>query len=134
MTVETYTARRAYQIASDYRRRRVPVVMGGFHPSLCPDEVARFADTVVRGEAEGLWRNSWTITGVERPRKPTSTFFFASGVERATAPAGHFQRQTVSSAGSGGSWARMHYALRVLRDPKCLSGHPPPTTSGGHNR
>jgi radical SAM superfamily enzyme YgiQ (UPF0313 family) len=55
MTVETYTARRAYQIASEYRRRRVPVVMGGFHPSLCPDEVARFADTVVQGEGEGLW-------------------------------------------------------------------------------
>src|SRR5512143_1782535 len=55
MTVETYTARRAYQIASEYRRRRVPVVMGGFHPTLCPDEVARFADTFVTGEAEGLW-------------------------------------------------------------------------------
>ena len=55
MTVETYTARRAYQIASEYRKRRVPVVMGGFHPSLCPDEVVRFADTIVQGEAEGLW-------------------------------------------------------------------------------
>jgi len=29
--VETYTARRAYQIASEFRRRKVPVVMGGFH-------------------------------------------------------------------------------------------------------
>ena len=28
MTVETYTARRAYQIASEYRRRGVPVVLG----------------------------------------------------------------------------------------------------------
>ena len=55
MTVETYTARRACQIASEYRKRRVPVVMGGFHPSLCPDEAARFAETVVIGEAERLW-------------------------------------------------------------------------------
>src|SRR5512143_3747156 len=55
ISVETYTARRAYQIASEYRRRRIPVVMGGFHPTLCPDEVARFADTFVTGEAEGLW-------------------------------------------------------------------------------
>jgi hypothetical protein len=31
MTVETYTARRAYQIASAYRQRGVPVVMGGYH-------------------------------------------------------------------------------------------------------
>ena len=39
--VETYTAKRAYQIASEYRRRGVPVVMGGFHATLVPDEVAR---------------------------------------------------------------------------------------------
>jgi radical SAM superfamily enzyme YgiQ (UPF0313 family) len=55
MSVETYTAKRAYQIASEYRRRRVPVVMGGFHPSLCPDEVAHYAEAVVTGEAEELW-------------------------------------------------------------------------------
>ena len=34
ISVETYTAKRAYQIASEYRRRGVPVVMGGFHPTL----------------------------------------------------------------------------------------------------
>lgn len=55
LSVETYTAKRAYQIASDYRRRGVPVVMGGFHASLCPEEVARHAETVVVGEAEALW-------------------------------------------------------------------------------
>lgn len=55
MSVETYTARRAYQIASEYRRRGVPVVMGGFHPTLCPEEVARYAESVVIGEAETLW-------------------------------------------------------------------------------
>src|SRR5947209_16077214 len=54
ISVETYTARRAYQIASEYRRRRVPVVMGGFHAALCPAEVARFAESVVVGEAEGI--------------------------------------------------------------------------------
>jgi radical SAM superfamily enzyme YgiQ (UPF0313 family) len=53
--VETYTARRAYQIASEFRRRKVPVVMGGFHATLAPDEVSRFADAVVMGEAEGIW-------------------------------------------------------------------------------
>jgi radical SAM superfamily enzyme YgiQ (UPF0313 family) len=55
MTVETYTARRAYQIASEYRKRGVPVVMGGFHPTLCPDEVAEYADAVVVGSAEDTW-------------------------------------------------------------------------------
>jgi len=55
ISVETYTARRAYQIASNYRRKGVPVVMGGFHASLCPEEVARHAEAVVCGEAEVLW-------------------------------------------------------------------------------
>src|ERR1700722_9918113 len=55
LSVETYTAKRAYQIASEYRKRRVPVVMGGFHATLCPDEVARYAEAVVCGEAEQLW-------------------------------------------------------------------------------
>jgi radical SAM superfamily enzyme YgiQ (UPF0313 family) len=52
ISIETYTARRAYQIASEYRRRGIPVVMGGYHATLCPDEVACYADSVVVGEAE----------------------------------------------------------------------------------
>src|SRR3954470_7182580 len=55
ISVETYTAKRAYQIASEYRSRGVPVVMGGFHATLCPDEVAEYADAVVVGEAEETW-------------------------------------------------------------------------------
>jgi radical SAM superfamily enzyme YgiQ (UPF0313 family) len=55
LSVETYTAKRAYQIASEYRRRGVPVVMGGFHPTLVPDEVREHAESIVIGEAEGLW-------------------------------------------------------------------------------
>jgi radical SAM superfamily enzyme YgiQ (UPF0313 family) len=55
LSVETYTARRAYQIASEYRRRGVPVVMGGFHATPCPEEVAEWADAVVIGEAEKIW-------------------------------------------------------------------------------
>jgi radical SAM superfamily enzyme YgiQ (UPF0313 family) len=55
ISVETYTARRSYQVASEYRRRGVPVVMGGFHPTLCPDEAAQFAESVVVGEAEESW-------------------------------------------------------------------------------
>lgn len=54
ISVETYTARRSYQIASAYRRRGVPVVMGGFHATLCTGEVSRYAESVVVGEAEGL--------------------------------------------------------------------------------
>jgi radical SAM superfamily enzyme YgiQ (UPF0313 family) len=55
ITVETYTARRAYQIAQAYRRRGVPVVMGGYHPTFVPDEALQYADAVVIGDAEQLW-------------------------------------------------------------------------------
>ena len=55
ISIETYTAKRAYQIATEYRRRRVPVVMGGFHATLCPDEAAQYAEAVVCGEAETVW-------------------------------------------------------------------------------
>ena len=55
MTVETYTARRAYQIAEAYRRRGVPVVLGGYHPTFLPEEALQFADAVVVGDAEGIW-------------------------------------------------------------------------------
>ncbi len=55
ISVETYTARRAYQIAAEFRRRRVPVVMGGFHPTLAPGDAAPHADAIVVGEAESVW-------------------------------------------------------------------------------
>ena len=55
ITVETFTARRAYQIAAKFLRRGVPVVMGGYHPTLRPDEALRFASAVVVGDAEGVW-------------------------------------------------------------------------------
>jgi radical SAM superfamily enzyme YgiQ (UPF0313 family) len=55
ISVETYTAKRAYQIASEYRKRNIPVVMGGFHATLCPDEVLEYADAIVIGQAENSW-------------------------------------------------------------------------------
>ena len=55
MTVETYTARRSYQIANEFRARGIPVVMGGYHPTFLPEECLQFADAVVQGDAEGLW-------------------------------------------------------------------------------
>ena len=55
ITVETFTARNAYQIAARFRRRKVPVVMGGFHPTMLPEESLAYADAVVVGDAEGLW-------------------------------------------------------------------------------
>jgi radical SAM superfamily enzyme YgiQ (UPF0313 family) len=55
LSVETFTARRAYAIADHYRARGVPVVMGGYHPTFLPDEALGHADAVVTGDAEGAW-------------------------------------------------------------------------------
>lgn len=55
LTVETYTARRAYQIADCFRQQGIPVVMGGYHPTFLPDETLQHADAIVKGDAEGIW-------------------------------------------------------------------------------
>jgi len=55
ITVETFTARRAYEISAEFRQRGVPVIMGGMHPTLLPEEVARHADVIYTGDAEMLW-------------------------------------------------------------------------------
>ncbi len=55
ISVKTFTARRAYQIAAEFRKRGVPVVLGGHHPTLMPEESQQHGDAVVLGEAEGIW-------------------------------------------------------------------------------
>lgn len=55
MSIETYTAKRCYQIASEYRKRHVPVILGGFHATLVPEEVELYAEAIVIGEAEAVW-------------------------------------------------------------------------------
>ena len=54
ITVWTLFAPRAYRIADSYRRRGVPVVLGGVHASMLPGEALRHADAVVVGEAEAV--------------------------------------------------------------------------------
>jgi radical SAM superfamily enzyme YgiQ (UPF0313 family) len=56
ISVDSKTARRAYDIASAYRRRGVKVVMGGIHPTACPEEALQYADAVVVREAEDAWQ------------------------------------------------------------------------------
>ncbi|NTW14511.1 MAG: B12-binding domain-containing radical SAM protein [Candidatus Moranbacteria bacterium] len=55
ITTQTFSALRAYDLAEDFRSRGVPVVLGGYHPTLLSDEASRFADAVVIGDAEGVW-------------------------------------------------------------------------------
>ena len=55
ITCMTPLAPRAYELATHFRKRGVPVVMGGIHASYMPEEALRYADTVVVGEAETTW-------------------------------------------------------------------------------
>ena len=55
ITVLTKTALRAYHIAEAYRKKGIPVVLGGIHPSALPEEAKMHADSVVIGEAEEIW-------------------------------------------------------------------------------
>ena len=55
ITAMTPQAPRAYAIADAFRSRGVPVVMGGFHASVLPEEALGHVDSVVAGEGEMVW-------------------------------------------------------------------------------
>lgn len=55
ITVETFTAKRAYEIAKEYRSRGVKVLMGGIHVTLIPEEVEKYCDSIIIGDAEPVW-------------------------------------------------------------------------------
>jgi len=55
ITTMTALALRAYEIAQEFRKRGVPVILGGIHASMLPEEAAQYADCLVIGEAEDVW-------------------------------------------------------------------------------
>jgi radical SAM superfamily enzyme YgiQ (UPF0313 family) len=55
ISVRTMFAKRAYSISETYRKMGVKTVLGGIHPSMCPDEAIEHCDSIVIGEAEEVW-------------------------------------------------------------------------------
>ncbi len=55
VTAMTCYVNRAFEIADEFRKRGVPVVMGGPHATLAPYEALEHVDSVVIGEAENVW-------------------------------------------------------------------------------
>jgi len=55
LTAFTAAVNRAYEIASVYREKDIPTVLGGIHASMLPEEALKYVDTVVSGEAESVW-------------------------------------------------------------------------------
>jgi radical SAM superfamily enzyme YgiQ (UPF0313 family) len=68
ITCMTASAPRAYAIADAFRKRGIPVVMGGIHPTVLPDEAAAHADAVVIGEAEPVWQEVVADLAADRLR------------------------------------------------------------------
>ena len=54
ITVETFTAKRAYEISNEYISRNIPVIMGGMHAKLATDEVMKYCSCVISGDAENI--------------------------------------------------------------------------------
>ena len=69
ITVETYTARRAYEIAAEFRLRGVPVILGGMHVALLPEEAAMHADSIFVGDAETGWLQVLADARTQRLRR-----------------------------------------------------------------
>lgn len=70
--ISSFTAQidEAYALADRYRAAGTPVVLGGIHVSLVPDEAAQHADSIVLFGAEGAWPQlvEHFRTGQLRPR------------------------------------------------------------------
>ena len=57
VAISSLTARieDAYALATRFREGRIPVVMGGLHVSVLPDEASKHCNSVITGGAEGIW-------------------------------------------------------------------------------
>lgn len=55
MTCITGSSKRVYQLSERFRSRNIPVVIGGPHPTLVPDDAQPHADGLVVGYAEQTW-------------------------------------------------------------------------------
>jgi hypothetical protein len=57
ITCYTFNSYEAYKLAKEFRKRQCTVIMGGPHVTHLPDEALAFCDSVVIGEAEGVWKD-----------------------------------------------------------------------------
>jgi len=56
IVVETYTAKRSYQLSDRLRAQGIKVILGGYHVMLAPTEARAAADSIVIGNAETIWQ------------------------------------------------------------------------------
>ena len=81
LSVDTFSAARAYQLSRRFRQAGQTVVMGGIHPTSAPQEALSQADAIVIGEAEDTWPkllrdfSRGELQTVYRSRQPELTGF-----------------------------------------------------------
>ena len=88
ITATTGSASRAYGMAASWRARKIPVVFGGPHATLVPDDAAPHVDTVVTGYAEETWPELLRdlVRGELRPRYDMAPDFAFDKLERLPFP------------------------------------------------
>ncbi len=57
LTCHTCNSFEAYKIAKEFKKRGSRVIMGGPHAACLPQEALEFCDSVVMGDAEGVWED-----------------------------------------------------------------------------
>ncbi len=70
ISVLTPQAPWSYRTADRLRQRGTKVVLGGMHVTVLPQEAKQHADSVVTGEAEGVWRE--LLDDLGKPSSPSS--------------------------------------------------------------
>ncbi len=55
ISVLTGTAKRCYALADHFRSKGIPVVLGGTHVAMMPEEARTYADSIVIGMADATW-------------------------------------------------------------------------------
>jgi radical SAM superfamily enzyme YgiQ (UPF0313 family) len=106
LTVITGTASRAYELAANFRRRGVKVVLGGPHVTLIPEEAQEHADAIVVGYAEEEWPKLLRdfAAGSMRQRYQQAADFQLGGYplpDRSVLPASRFLTANVFEATRG---------------------------------
>jgi len=54
ISANSITIKRAYQLCMQFKEKKIPVVLGGIHSSLLPEEASKYATSVIVGNGEGI--------------------------------------------------------------------------------
>ena len=135
MTTTIGASLRAYQLGDEFRKRGIPVVMGGFHATLQTEEALKHADAVVQGEADLVWEpllRDWQDGQAQAHLQGRQT----TRPEEAAASAPRVaQAQPLPvQGGPGAGEPRMPLPLFVLRNSGVLRGQLPHPSDRGHRR